>query len=203
MTTTSSIVIATGTREKLYFSDYTERYEVSTVTYWDGGSEWTEEGQTEEPVAIDTKTLAAVAAYRAITKWFRDRSWANRPDYMVEVGDRVEVFKGRKVPKGIYTVVRKGKGNYGPYFDLSGGHRFVSADNCRRVIDRESYDAFICKLTGECQNWLDYPTIKFATGLLALSDLLEDNGDDRAATVRAWGESCQRRAIAREQKYQQ
>lgn len=53
-------------------------------------------------------------------------------------GDRVEVYKGRKVPKGTYRVVSTGSGQYGPFctldsLDNKDRYNFVSTDNCRRV----------------------------------------------------------------------
>lgn len=53
----------------------------------------------------------------------------------LEVGGKAEVYRGRKVPKGEYTVKRVGSGRYGDYADLADAqgklYSFVSLDNLR------------------------------------------------------------------------
>lgn len=56
-----------------------------------------------------------------------------------ERGEVVEVFRGRKCPKGRFTVVDRGSGQYGPWAHLRSGSgevvRYVSAENFRRPAD--------------------------------------------------------------------
>jgi hypothetical protein len=58
----------------------------------------------------------------------------------IRKGDEVEVFKGRKIPKGVYFVCYSGRNTFGDFLHLSTNrlgqgdyHRYIAADNCRKL----------------------------------------------------------------------
>jgi len=88
--------------------------------------------------AIDTDTreewLRSARVRREWCGWMENLR-ADRIGY--EKGDMVQVFKGRKIPLGVYKIDRLGIGNYGPYADLrdaSGNvHRYIAVGNFRHT----------------------------------------------------------------------
>lgn len=174
---------------------------------------------------------AAAAAWGEIFGWLeRVASGYRHHQYVVaearrrplRKGDRVEVFKGRKCPKGQYWVVSAGEGDYGPYANLSDDklgmsavfYRYVSQDNMRRLGNPEdevgvfqlpsppfpaSRDVLaaahgVMPLVPGNLGRTPAPWPKTAEApLAALADAFEDAwDDDRAAVVRAHLESLRR-----------
>jgi hypothetical protein len=135
---------------------------------------------------------------RCVKRWMNDIDNVAHKAYDIGHGRTVEVFKGRKVPKGIYEVTKYGNGNYGFYVNLRDRdgkfYNFVSEDNVR-VIPQESdikqalknespnsklgealWDFVFSKITN-LKSWAHYET-----ELLVMCDYIEDGncGDDVA-----------------------
>lgn len=204
------IVTRTGTREKLHFGDWTERYTVPTHTCWDGGVEWLADGEAPGPVVTpDAETAVAIKRFRDAAKWISERLWANRPDFMFQEGDEVEAYKGRKVPTGVYQFVSMGDSRFGKVVRLTrsgfSAAVEVSWDHVRRVVKKQKWDDMIVGIFGGHSGYLtaqDYPTTEHANGLGALADALEEGGHvEQAGVLRRWAESCTRRALERAESY--
>lgn len=118
------------------------------VTYWDGKRSWTEEHCTDDrDIDVQGDTLDE-AERRALDKWRQVYNWvgagvAARHEHdnrqrEIRKGDEVEVFKGRKCPKGSYRVAFAGENDYGKYLHLvdldgrEGYYRFIDPSNCRK-----------------------------------------------------------------------
>jgi hypothetical protein len=133
--------------------------------------------------------------YNLTVTWIRDTARTIRKAFEIEKGREVEVFKGRKIPKGIYTVVELGNGNYGKYAHLrdSAGkvHRYISMDNIRiapsaeQVYGTLEYGGFF---KGVCTIYADGDRI----GLAILADQLEERDDYRAPHVRSYIKAMER-----------
>lgn len=115
---------------------------VRIATGRDGGGCYTTPTVDASP---EIQILAA--RWKMVQYWFNalrteKTNYDNRLKHAAKIkpGDRVQVFKGRKVPKGVYYVVKMGESRYGPYVNLStqpGGFgdyfTFVSKDNVRKL----------------------------------------------------------------------
>jgi hypothetical protein len=113
-------------------------------------------------------------------------------------GDKVTVFKGRKVRKGEYTVEQAGSNDYGKYFHLRAGdgkvYRYINPDNCK--FDPTPYMPPL--VPAYAPLLISLADIGLASSgelardrqrhltLLALADALEERGDGRATHVRAY-----------------
>ncbi len=117
--------------------------------YWHNWTHWTPFGSVcdfaDAPAgaAVPAAVRAAAARSKCFFEWLRDvrsadyaRDKAAREAEAVKRGDAVEVFKGRKTPRGTYTVDAVGEGGYGEVAhlrDASGKtYRHVSLDNLRK-----------------------------------------------------------------------
>ncbi len=64
-------------------------------------------------------------------------------------GSKVQVFKGRKCPKGVYEVARQGTSEYGPWLHLrdeSGKwYNYINADNVKPVADLSRVEKMVAK----------------------------------------------------------
>lgn len=127
-------------------------------------------------------------------KWFGEILHRVRTASEIKEGATVEVFKGRKVPKGEYTVTRIGEGQFGPYCDLMDSvgqrYRFVSLDNCRvRDLEQKRREIVLASFPeGKDELW----TMVFAGGhaghpkpgtLAVWCDLVEDERGGLPSTV--------------------
>ena len=74
---------------------------------------------TPEVVAQAARSKALFGWLESVRQAAKDREKAVEADKSISKGRKVEVFKGRKVPKRTYFVVRTGESSYGPYIDLS------------------------------------------------------------------------------------
>ncbi len=191
VTTTNPICFSIQSRDRLHFGDYTERYEVTVFLMWDGESAWEEE-QGDRPLPPITQLgyedSLKYQTYQKAVAWVASEMYRVRPDVYFDKGDTVEVFKGRKVPKGTYTVVDEGKGDYGPYVNLrspggGGVYRFVTPGNCRRVIRSTPLDAHL-KAIREAPG---HDKLEKGTRLQILGDAMQDEGHEFADAVRAYG----------------
>ena len=189
------------------------------VEYWDAEN-WrvrTDDFRTDD-VSISAEVDATDEVRRLAEKYRRAASWfqAVRYAYMalivpvivgrsrnywtsgdmtnIKVGDPVEVYKGRKCPKGTYEVAKIGESDYGHYVHLRAPdgtwHRYINPDNLARPkpTDAQLAEAALGK-TGK-------PGTEFhamvtgilasgnkAAGWLALTDWLMDKGKDDEAMI--------------------
>jgi hypothetical protein len=136
----------------------------------------------------------------AVRDYVRDRS-------NVRPGVSVEVYKGRKVPKGVYEVAATGAGQYGPYLHLRDAagvwHRYISADNVKPVIDLSGVEKLVAKhlpakyaplVAGIMASARTFGTRNMSNivefdrhGWAVLADALEEDGHEWAGFVREEG----------------
>ena len=166
------------------------------ITYWDAEKQVTETrtfcpGDIQSlEVDASPETLAIAAQYQATVAWIQETYWKVRFADRLEVGKQVEVFKGRKVPKGIYTLVSLNKGNYGPICTLRSAngqvYNYVSQDNVRvhnpMQYANVQYAGYFVGLEGLYTKANRVP-------LLVLADEMDEKGDARAVHVRNYARS--------------
>ncbi len=154
---------------------------------------------SEEFAEVDTAALDQWEAYTAEKKdWLGWFGTIIEVDHEVfdgqgngwecETGEAVDVYRGRKCPKGRYTIVDRGSGQYGPWAHLRNESgevvRFVSAENFRRppeVVKAARY-AEVMKRCPEGHGgtvwaflFADSPTGEFSAEKLPfLCDYIED-----------------------------
>lgn len=144
---------------------------------------------------------AALSVAKDIERAFSDHTLHVADANKVKTGCKVEVFKGRKVPKGVYFVRSMGEGNYGPYLDLSNTDKpgvgsklytYISLDNCR-VIDAAlpplPYSKTVQELArAAIGSPFSYPPVpEDVTAYAPLVDALEEEGkQEEADKVRAY-----------------
>lgn len=151
-----------------------------------------------------TKALAYREAIRTvigILNAFSDYVKEAKALQVVRSGCKVEVFKGRKVPKGTYYVRYRGEGDYGPYVNLSTTpkpelgnkvYNYVNPDNCQVVeadVPTPPYSQTVFDLANAAMgNPHGYPSVPMDLGALApLHDaLLEEGCDDEASDIRPY-----------------
>lgn len=135
-----------------------------TVTLWDGSKEWEEKaaigsryeglewtcgyvigkpddlpllGYQQVEVNATDEDVARHAAYLLAFDYFRSICEVATAAHLIRQGEIVEVFKGRKVPKGRYEVVKHGEGQFGAYVDLRDdegkSYRYVAVGNVKVV----------------------------------------------------------------------
>lgn len=130
-------------------------------------------------VDVAEKYIKCEAWIHEITKRARD---AKKEAEEIRQNDLVEVFKGRKVPKGLYICERLGESRYGHYAHLrdkeSGEtYRYVNVGNIKstRKPKQICRDSVISDLAMELKAIEDY---------FVLADYLEDNGFECAEHLR-------------------
>jgi hypothetical protein len=113
----------------------------------------------------------------------------NKDGTKIKAGDMVDVFKGRKVKKGVYTVRSVGDGQYGPYANLKGNgptdfFSYVSLYNMRKVGFEEvkpdystlgEYAGFFIELGNSGTKM---------TALAIFCDKLDEENDERGIHLR-------------------
>lgn len=126
--------IDSGNRLVVVYWDPSKLIHCSETLYTDDNGFVVENDAPAEVVELAKSMEKAVSDFRVQVKRIRDEIERNNK---VSVGDTVEVFKGRKVPKGNYEVAKIGTGQYGEYYNLRDAsgkwHNFISVDNCRKV----------------------------------------------------------------------
>lgn len=183
--------IAHGIRTVLHLSDYTEQETVQTVSLWDGEVSWQEDwkgGELPPLVELSGQEELRFNQHTEAVFWIDANLFRLRPDYMFKVGDRVEVFKGRKVPKGIYIVLAKNeKTPWGPIVNLrtleGDTYNYISAGNCRRVIENDVYDGHFLAI----RDLESHKKGEKGTHLQILADAMQDDEHQLADAVRAIG----------------
>lgn len=123
------------------------------VTIWDGTHvvrrhEYPDWEAIQVQVDAGPETLATVAEYNSVQSWFRKVLGGyyklTRPVFLsrelgdfLDVGDRVDVVRGRKVPKGTYHVAHIGENDWGPFVHLQSEagrlFRYVNRENLERA----------------------------------------------------------------------
>lgn len=88
-------------------------------------------------VTASTEDIRNHAVVSALSTFLHNVRKSAESALYVNVGSQVEVYKGRKTPKGRYEVVKHALGDYGPYVNLrdpSGKYySFVSMNNVRVI----------------------------------------------------------------------
>jgi hypothetical protein len=112
----------------------------------------------------------------------------------VRAGDRVEVYKGRKCPKGLYEIADIGQNDYGDYVHLRDAkgtwHRFINPDNLKRPAPTEAQLAQAAT-GGTAKAGTEFHALvtgilhdgNKAAGWLALTDWLQERGKDDEARI--------------------
>ncbi len=139
------------------------------------------------PVDANTDVKAQAQAYREVRHWAETQIHKCREvEHAAKQparGDQVEVFKGRKCPKGIYTISGILNGDWGPAFHLYGAdglpHTYIAQGNCK-LLKKVSYKGIdFAEFFAECSNY-NYTTM----GVLA--DYLQECGDERGRYLFAY-----------------
>jgi hypothetical protein len=174
------------------------------VTLWDGTRSWTQALRDDDnsiDVAVDVsdEARAAYQEWKNVVAWvFEERQSYQRhlkTQQGFRAGDTVEVFKGRKAPKGTYTVINVGENSYGKYAFLQDGagtiYRYVNLDNLRKqhqpweALVAWTKDATAINLATAASKADTgyYSRAKRAQAYLVLADRLEELGLYQQAEV--------------------
>jgi len=177
--------IDSGNRVRVTYLDENEMPR-SKSFYTDDNDYVFENDATPEMMERARRVIQVVNGLQSVIHGYRNEERQNRE---VRQGDTVEVYKGRKAPKGRYEIVAMGNGNYGPYYNLRDAsgkwYSYISVDNCRKVDvapanveascpDEEAFiRALIVKLD-------DMATIG------AYADWLTENGEEDGEILSQW-----------------
>lgn len=106
----------------------------------------------------------------------------------IKEGMQVEVFKGRKAPKGMYTITQVGENDFGKYFHIKDGdgtiHRYINQDNCKVQFPEVNLkDIPRSHIWAEAAKSYQYD---YKYCLVPLIDWMFEDGDPRAPYFRAW-----------------
>lgn len=152
-----------------------------------------DETATPEDRAENEAYLAAQTFVKNILRSAEDA-------HKIQQGRAVEVYKGRKCPKGVYEVVSHRQGNYGPYVNLRDAagkyYNYVSVENVRPVPDYAA--AFKTKDTEPVLGILVKTAEDgfSATGWGILADYIEEHEvrilEGRAVTAAAFADALRR-----------
>ncbi len=223
-TVTLARVVATGFRNALHFGDYTEQYDRATVTYFSGYHLFTVDVEAtsvldnQQPQPLTEQEQQQAHNTNKVYRWLlgrTDRKNLKDANSDPVKGDRVQVFRGKKVPKGEYTVTNAATGNYGPYVDLRDDagkvYRFVSRDNVRPLIASDTVSVLLRKVSDNIARNTQEKLAELVSLLPILADAVQDcdhqdeffigTNDELATLLRELAEGYRIEHATREERY--